>query len=586
MSLEAGRAPTRAAAASGPASGPTAEPKPAARIGDRLLGQGLITLDQLEVALFEQKRSGRMLGTVLVDLGFISHEMLASLLAEASGYEQFDPKTALIDPEVVTRIPKEVALRHRVVPLSGEGGHVFVAMCDPYDVLALDQLRRQLGSRVTVVPRVCPPAEIGDLIDRAYGYAMSIDGIVRELETGEHDLTKLDALDAGYAHPLVRLVDAILLDAVKVGASDIHFEPEELFLRLRYRIDGALSQIRSFHREHWSAIAQRLKIVAGMNIADRLRPQDGRIDLNLGNRQIDLRVSSLPTVHGENIVLRVLDKAHSLVPLDQLGISAPNLALIERTLRRPSGIFIVTGPTGSGKTTTLYAILGQVSSSEVNVVTLEDPVEYQLPLLRQTQVRESTGLGFAEGVRALLRQDPDIVFIGEVRDADTAAMAVPAAMTGHQVFTTLHTNDALSAINRLTELGLPPGMIAGNVVGVLAQRLARKLCPACKAGRPAGAEDCRILGADPDRPPPIFDPVGCDACRQTGYRGRVPVAEVLPMDEELDEIIAAGGTRATLKAAALGKGYRTMAEDGIAKVLAGDLSLASLARAVDLTARL
>ena len=284
--------------------------------------------------------------------------------------------------------------------------------------MALDQLRRQLGARVTVVPKVCPPGEIGDLIDRAYGYAMSIDGIVKELEAGEADLAKLDAAEAGYAHPLVRLVDAILLDAVKVGASDIHFEPEELFLRLRYRIDGVLSQIRSFHREHWPAIAQRLKIVAGMNIADKLRPQDGRIDLNLGARAIDLRVSSLPTVHGENIVLRVLDKTHSLAALDQLGISAPNLALIERALRRPEGIFIVTGPTGSGKTTTLYAILGQISTPEVNVVTLEDPVEYQLPLLRQTQVRESTGLGFAEGVRALLRQDPDIVFIGEVRDAE------------------------------------------------------------------------------------------------------------------------------------------------------------------------
>jgi type II secretory ATPase GspE/PulE/Tfp pilus assembly ATPase PilB-like protein len=581
MSLDGGLAEAKAAAA--PAE-PTAA-KPAARIGDRLLDLGLITLDQLEVALFEQKRSGKMLGTVLVDLGFISHAELTSLLAESSGYEQFDPATALVDPEVVARIPKEVALRHRVVPLSSEGRHVFVAMCDPYDVLALDQLRRQLGNHVTVVPKVCPQAAIGDLIDRAYGYAMSIDGIVQELETGQGNLANF-GVDAGYAHPLVRLVDAILLDAVKVGASDIHFEPEELFLRLRYRIDGAMSQIRSFHHEHWGPISQRLKILAGMNIADRLRPQDGRIGLNLGNREIDLRVSSLPTVHGENVVLRVLDRTRSLVSLDQLGISVPNLALIERTLRRPHGIFIVTGPTGSGKTTTLYAMLGRVSSPDVNTVTLEDPVEYQLPLLRQTQVRESTGLGFAEGVRALLRQDPDIVFIGEVRDADTATMAVRAAMTGHQVFTTLHTNDALSAIPRLRELGLEPSMLAGNVTGVLAQRLARKLCPRCKAGRPAAEEDCRILGADPAEPPLIFDPVGCTACRDTGYHGRVPVAELLPMDEELDEIVASGGTRAALKAAALEKGYRTMAEDGIAKVLAGDLSLANLARTVDLTARL
>jgi type II secretory ATPase GspE/PulE/Tfp pilus assembly ATPase PilB-like protein len=380
------------AAIAEPATATAGSPgKRAVRIGERLLELGLIGSDQLEVALFEQKRSGKMLGAVLVELGFITQDVLASLLAESSGYEQFDPKTALVDPEVVARIPKAVAQRHRVVPLSSDGKSVSVAMCDPYDVLALDQLRRQLGGAVTLIPKVCPPAEIGDLIDRAYGYAMSIDGIVKELEAGTGGGASFKGVEAGYAHPLVRLVDAILLDAVKVGASDIHFEPEELFLRLRYRIDGTMSQIRSFHREHWSPISQRLKIMAGMNIADKLRPQDSRIGLNLGNREIDLRVSALPTVHGENIVLRVLDKARSLVPLDQLGISAPNLALIERVLKRPEGILIVTGPTGSGKTTTLYAMLGQVSSLDVNIMTLEDPIEYQLPLLCQTQVREITG---------------------------------------------------------------------------------------------------------------------------------------------------------------------------------------------------
>jgi type IV pilus assembly protein PilB len=574
------------AAIAEPATATAGSPgKRAMRIGERLRELGLIGPDQLEVALFEQKRSGKMLGAVLVELGFITQDVLASLLAESSGYEQFDPKTAMVDPEVVAKIPKAVAQRHRVVPLSSDGKSVFVAMCDPYDVLALDQLRRQLGASMTLIPKVCPPAEIGDLIDRAYGYAMSIDGIIKELEAGAGGAS-FEGVEAGYAHPLVRLVDAILLDAVKVGASDIHFEPEELFLRLRYRIDGTMSQIRSFHREHWSPISQRLKIMAGMNIADKLRPQDGRIGLNLGNREIDLRVSALPTVHGENIVLRVLDKARSLVPLDQLGISAPNLALIERVLKRPEGILIVTGPTGSGKTTTLYAMLGQVSSLDVNIMTLEDPIEYQLPLLRQTQVRESTGLGFAEGVRALLRQDPDIVFIGEVRDPATATMAVRAAMTGHQVFTTLHTNDALGAINRLKDLGLQPSLIAGNLIGVIGQRLARRLCRQCKRPRPASAEECRILGVDPAAPPEIHDPVGCPACRKTGFKGRLPVLEVLPLDEDLDEIVASGGTRAALKAAALDKGYRTMAKDGIEKVLAGELALATLVGTVDLTARL
>jgi type II secretory ATPase GspE/PulE/Tfp pilus assembly ATPase PilB-like protein len=246
----------------------------------------------------------------------------------------------------------------------------------------------------------------------------------------------------------------------------------------------------------------------------------------------------------------------------------------------------VTGPTGSGKTTTLYAMLNQISSLDVNIMTLEDPVEYQLPLLRQTQVRESTGLGFAEGVRALLRQDPDIVFIGEVRDSDTAVMAVRAAMTGHQVFTTLHTNDALGVITRLVDLGLEPSMMAGNIIAVLAQRLARRLCPSCKRTRPASAGECRVLGADAAAPPEVGEPVGCEACRGTGYKGRVPVVEILPMDEELDEIVASGGTRAALKAAALAKGYRPMAEDGIQKVLQGEIDLANLGRAVDLTNRL
>ncbi len=585
MTLEADPAPPSTVVA--PVAEPAAnEGKKVVRIGDRLLDLGLITLDQLEVALFEQKRSGKMLGTVLVDLGFITHDVLASLLAESSGYDQFDPKTAMVDPDVVAKVSKDIAVRHRVIPLSIEGQSVFVAMSDPYDVLALDQLRRHFGSGLTVVPKVCPPGAIGELIDRAYGYAMSIDGIVKELETGEVDLTGLESPGTGYAHPLVRLVDAILLDAVKVGASDIHFEPEELFLRLRYRIDGTMTQVRSFHREHWSPISHRLKIIAGMNIADKLHPQDGRISLNMGNREIDFRVASLPTVHGENIVLRVLDRSQSLVTLDQLGVSAPNLALLERALKRPEGIMIVTGPTGSGKTTTLYAMLGQISSLDVNIMTLEDPVEYQLPLLRQTQVREGAGLGFAEGVRALLRQDPDIVLIGEVRDPETAIMAVRAAMTGHQVFTTLHTNDALGAISRLVDLGLEPNMFAGHVVAVLAQRLARRLCPSCKTMRPATTEECRILGVEADAPPTIAEPAGCEACRETGYKGRTPLVEVLAMDEELDEIVASGGTRATLKAAAMRRGYRTMAEDGIEKVLAGELSLANLVRTVDLTARL
>ena len=556
------------------------------RIGDTLIALGLITPDQLDIALREKEGSSKMLGAILIELGFIDESALNKVLADTAGVERFDSETTLVDPDVVRLVPKDISARHGILPFSINDGTAQVAMADPNDVVAQDILRRYLPAGTAIRPWMCAPADLAAAIDRAYGYEMSIDGILNEMDTGQVDVTSAPGADEGYSHPVVRLVNAILLDAVKLGASDLHFEPAELFVRLCYRVDGVMHEVRTLHKDYWAAVSQRIKILSAMNIADKLNPQDGRFNFTFSNSEIDFRVSDLPTIHGENLVLRVLDKSRALLTLEDLGFSPRNLENLHRVLKRPEGIVIVTGPTGSGKTTTLYAILNFINSIEVNIMTLEDPVEYELDLIRQSQVREGTRVNFGDGVRAILRQDPDIVLIGEVRDGETAQMALRAAMTGHQVYTTLHTNDALAAIPRLLDLDLKPGLLAGSIIATMAQRLARKLCVKCKAKRPAFADECRILGVDDANPPEIGYAVGCPACRDTGYAGRIAIVELVPIDEQLDEIIASGGSQAELKAAARAKEYKSMAEDGIDKVLAGAIDIPSLIKAVDLTSRL
>ncbi len=557
------------------------------RIGERLVSMGIISKDQLNVALQEKKISGKLLGEVLVDLGFITADTLTTFLAETSGFEVFDPKAALLDSAALALIDKNTALRHKILPVSMDGAQLRVAMVDPYDVVAIDTLRRYLPKGTAIRPLLVAPVALNDAIDTAYGYASSITGILKELEN-EGDVN-LDVAglseDKAYAHPIVRLVNALIFEAVKLDASDLHFEPEENFVRLRYRVDGVLFTAQILHRQHWNAISQRLKIMAQLNIADKLSPQDGRIQMNAGGRVVDFRVSSLPTVFGENIVLRVLDRQTGIASLVSLGFSEENLARLTSAQARPEGIIIVTGPTGSGKTTSLYSMLNEINSVDVNIQTLEDPVEYSLPMIRQTAVREGI-LEFPDGIRAMLRQDPDIIFIGEIRDGITAQMALQAAMTGHQVYTTLHTNDAFGAMPRLFDLGLVPGMVAGNIVAVVAQRLARTLCPHCKVPHVLTSQEREMMGdiAGQCENGSIFEARqgGCDHCGGQGYKGRVPVAEVLLMDDDLDEIIARGGTRVELKEAARQKGFKSMREDGMLKIAQGILSFESLAKIVAL----
>ena len=554
-------------------------------MGDKLVSMDLITPDQLNVALQEKKISGRMIGEVLVDLGFIDADTLSGFLAQSSGIEVFDPKKTLIDGEALGLIEKAVALKYYVLPFSILDDELSVAMADPYDVVALDILKKHVPKGMKIKPYVSTPHIIAEAIDASYGYASSVSAILKELEAQDiESLGEVSGLseEEAYSHPLVRLVNALIFEAVKVGASDLHFEPEENFVRLRYRLDGVLATVQILHRQHWNGISQRIKLMASLNIADKLAPQDGRIKMAVGGRDVDFRVSSLPTVYGENIVMRVLDKQSSIMPLSSLGFSDINKERIAKAQKRPEGIIIVTGPTGSGKTTTLYSMLNEINTVDVNIQTLEDPVEYSLPMIRQTQVREGV-LDFADGIRAMLRQDPDIIFIGEIRDKVTAEMALQAAMTGHQVYTSLHTNDSFGALPRLFDLGMVPGMIAGNIVSIFAQRLARTLCPNCKQPHKATDEECVLLGVTDV--PEIFgaNQGGCDQCAGQGYKGRVAVAEVLLFDEEMDEIVARKGTRAELNEIALSKGFKNMRDDAMLKILEGKTTFDAISKVVDIT---
>ena len=555
------------------------------RLGEKLITMGLISNDQLEVALLEQRATKKLLGALLVEMGFITESALGEVLAESSGAQKFDPKKTMLDPDVIRQVPKDVAMRYKVIPVAQENGEILLAMNDVYNVLAIDQVRRHFPRGTQIRPVFCAESEILDLIDKYYQYELSIDGILREIETGIRERGNLDGQQDGYINPTVRLVNAILVDAIKVGASDIHFNPENQFLRVRYRKDGSLEQVRSFHRDYWSAIAVRIKIMAGMNITETRQPQDGRITFQVMGREVDFRVASQPTVHGENFVLRLLDKTKSLVALEKLGFAEHNSKLLKRCIKRPEGIIIVTGPTGSGKTTTLYSVLSYINSMDVNIMTLEDPVEYQLPLIRQTSVREGS-VDFTTGIKSLMRQDPDIIFVGEVRDEDTALMAVRAALTGHQVYTTLHTNDALGAIPRLGDIGVPAHLLAGSLICSIAQRLARRLCDACKRPREATPEEARILGFAPDYPPTIHDPVGCPACKNKGYAGRTAIIEILKIDDEMNELIATHATRNTMLEHALENGFIPMVDDGIDKVIKGEIDLQELISTIDMTNRL
>lgn len=558
------------------------------RIGELLVQKGVVSPDQVRIALTEQRHNRDHLGKILVRLGFATEAVILDVLGGALGQQKADLTKVVVEAEAIRLIPKDLARRFHTLPLTFDGAHkrLTLAMADTFNVVALDQIASAIDPDIEIVPLMAGEADIEKAIDQFYGFELSVDGILQEIETGEIDYDSLELDPQGYSQPVVRLVNALLADAVKRGASDIHFEPEDGFLRFRYRIDGVLRQIRSLHKNHWSALAVRLKVMSGMDISETRAPQDGRITLSLSGRQIDFRVSTIPTIHGENIVLRVLDRQKGIVPIDELGLDPDILHLLQLMVARPEGLMLVCGPTGSGKTTTLYSLLNHLNTESVNIMTLEDPVEYPLGMIRQTSLNEAVRLDFASGVRSMLRQDPDIILVGEIRDEETAAMAFRAAMTGHQVFSTLHANSALGAIPRLSDMGVRPELMVGNLIGILSQRLVRRLRPGCAEASQPSAIERRILGLAPGDPSTVRRVAA--AWRHTehqGYQGRAAIMELLRFDRELDDLIARRGSARELLEAARARGFVSLAEVAIRRVLEGLTSLDEVARVVDLTDR-
>ena len=558
-------------------------------LGQILMTKGILSEDQLRIALLEQMKSNQPIGKLLISLGFVSETTLREALSESLGRQSIDLSNAIVDPQALKLVPRDVAKRHHLLPLDFDAANhrLTVAIADIDNIVGLDRVRALLPEGVEIDPLIAGESEIDHAIDQYYGYELSIDGILQEIETGEIDWKSLSATDDEYSQPVVRLIDSILTDAVKRDASDIHFEPEANFLRIRYRIDGMLRQIRALHKSYWPAMTVRIKVLSGMNIAEMRAPQDGRIGLTVSGRQVDFRVACQPTINGENIVLRVLDRQKGIVPLENLGLAEEHLYRLKLMIARPEGIILVTGPTGSGKTTTLYSVLNHINSEGIHIMTLEDPVEYPMALVRQTSVAETAKLDFANGIRSMMRQDPDVILVGEIRDADTADMAFRAAMTGHQVYSTLHTNSAVGTIPRLLDIGVLPDIMAGNIIGIVAQRLIRRLCDHCKTPYHAETHEMQLVGSPAGGPRPVlFRPTGCERCDYQGYRGRIAILELLRIDSGIDELIARRATTHEIRTRALEQGFVTLADDGMRRVLNGTTSLEELGRVIDLTDRM
>jgi len=552
-------------------------------LGQLLIEKGVVGEDQLRIALLEQGKSRTRLGELMVGLGFLTEGTIRDVLSESMGQETVDLSRVVVDAAAIRLVPQEIARRHQVLPLSFDKNRriLTLAIANPENIIALDQVMALLGDDCSLHPLLAGESEIMHAIDQYYGFELSIEGILQEIEPGEIENPGLQIGVTEFSQPVVRLIDALLSDAVQRGASDIHFEPERSFLRIRCRIDGVLRQLRSLHKSYWSPMAVRLKVMSGMNIAENRAPQDGRFSLRLSGRQIDFRVSAEPTTHGENIVLRILDRQKGIVLLEDIGLENEEIEILKLMISKPEGLILVTGPTGSGKTTTLYSILSRINTETVNIMTLEDPVEYPMPMIRQASVNEMAKLDFASGIRSMLRQDPDIILVGEIRDQPTAVMAFRAAMTGHQVYSTLHTNSAIGAVPRLYDLGIHPEIMAGNIIGMVAQRLARRLCLSCRKPFEAGPEEEALLGEKAI----VYRAQGCESCDFQGYSGRFAIMELVRLDEDFDDLIVRRGTLREMRNLAREKGFRTLAQNAVGSVLSGMTSLDEISRVIDMTGR-
>ncbi len=548
-----------------------------------LVDRKLVTLEQVERARIEAERRGVPLLRELIESSVVQRADAGRAFAEAAGLDFVELGDIQLDPSAVARVPADHARRMGVVPVVWEDGRLVVATSDPTNVIALDDLRVLTGVEIKVV--YASRRDIEDKLAKVYRAEEELGDISDDMVGTAAEVTEdLSAVgDSADDAPVVRYVNLLISQAVADRASDIHVEPTESDVRVRYRIDGVLHEIMRSPKKIQAGVISRLKIMADINIAERRVPQDGRISVTLNGAKIDLRVATLPTVWGEKIVLRILDNKTALLSLGELGFSPSNMVRFQEAYTKPYGMILVTGPTGSGKSTTLYATLNIVSRPEINVITVEDPVEYRIPGINQMQVKAKSGLTFAKALRSILRADPDVVLIGEIRDAETAKIAVEAALTGHLVLTTLHTNDAPSAVNRLVEMGVEPFLVASAMDCVVAQRLCRRLCSKCKQAYVPSQQELLDVGFpwEPGAPlPTLHRPIGCAACSRTGYRGRMALHEVMPISEEIERLTISRSSTEDVARSARSAGMVPLRQDGWLKVAQGETSIEEVLRVV------
>ncbi len=564
----------------------------AKKLGTMLVEEALITEEQLQHALEQQLSHGGRLGSNLIQLGMVEEGELRNFLARQHGVATIDLDTAELAPAVVNLITPSVAKQHHIIPVSKAGNVLTIAMADPLDIFAIEDVKFMTG--LNVVPMVTTESQINRTLERVYGVndaaaegglAMVLQDMEQEDEVAvlaeeEEELNIGDIKKAMEDAPVVKLVNFLLIDAIEKHVSDIHIEPYEKMLRVRYRIDGVLQEVMKPPYSLKDAITSRIKIMAELDIAERRLPQDGRIKLRTKGKEVDIRVSIMPTIFGEKTVMRLLDKSNLMVDMGKLGFDQQEMDLLQEAIHAPFGMILVTGPTGSGKSTTLYSAITQINKVSDNIMTAEDPVEYNLTGINQCQMKEKIGYTFAAALRSFLRQDPDVIMVGEIRDLETAEISIKAALTGHLVLSTLHTNDAPSTVNRMLNMGVEPFLVTSSVNMILAQRLARRICTHCKVEVPTPPEVLQQIGFTPEQVEGavIYQGSGCDQCGDTGYKGRVGLYEIMKMTDTIREIILRGGSGIAIKAAAVEGGMRTLRMAGIRKILEGMTTIEEVLR--------
>ncbi len=549
------------------------------RLGDLLVSVGKITGEQLDFALQIQRERKMKLGETLIDLNFVTEKDIIEVLEFQLGIPQVDLEKYYIEPDVPHLISESFARTNMLIPIKRDGMRLAVAMVDPLNILVINDLEIITGFEVE--PKIATEKDIKNAIDQYFSKKsaeQAAEEFTKEYKLEKENIDKELLREINKA-PVVRLVNTIIVQAAQSRASDIHIEPADEYLRIRFRIDGDLQEVMKPAKQTHGAIVTRIKIMAKLDIAERRMPQDGRIEINVKNKELDLRVSTIPTIHGEKVVIRLLDRSTFLKPVDELGLSDANYKVFREIIKSRNGIVLVTGPTGSGKSTSLYAMLNELNEAKRNVMTIEDPVEYRMDGVVQSQVNVKAGFSFPDGLRSMLRQDPDIIMVGEIRDTETATIAVRAAITGHLVLSTLHTNNSVATINRLVDMGIKPYLVASSVVAIISQLLVKKICASCKVPYLPDDSELKMLGLDDlGIDVQLFRGTGCPHCKSTGYRGRTPIFEILQLDHDLRSMITDDKSSNQIKQAMSNKGMRSLQDSCLELVLKGDTTVEELMR--------